>query len=71
MLLIKYRLYYLVSHYHCVMADKCIAKQNKFFNDTKKFRKYGKKFCKHVSRFDELQIPIDKLKEQISAKYGD
>ena len=71
MLLIKYRLYCLVAHYHCEQMNACIAKQNKFFNDTKKFRKYGMKFCKHASRFDELQIPIDKLKEEISAKYGD
>ena len=71
MLLIKYRLYYLVSHYHCKQADKCIAKQDKYCENTKKWRKYGKKFCKHIDRFDKLQIPIDKLKEEISAKYGD
>ena len=49
----------------------CIAKQDKYCENTKKWIKYGKKFCKHIDRFDKLQIPIDKLKEEISAKYGD
>ena len=68
MLLLKYNLYYLVSHYHCIMLRKCITKQNKFFDNPKKFKKYGNKFCKHAYRFDELQISIDKLKEEMSAK---
>ena len=70
MLLLKYNLYYLVSHYHCIMLRRCITKtkQSKFFDNPKKFKKYVNKFCKHAYRFDELQISIDKLKEEMSAK---
>lgn len=71
MLLIKYRLYYLVSHYHYKQAGKCITKQAKYFKNMNKWRKYEKKFYRHLDRFNKLQIPIDKLKEEISAKYGD
>lgn len=70
MLLIKYHLYYSVSHYHLTRMKACIKKQEKYLENKIKFAKYGKKFCKHAIRCDELQLQIDILKQEISNKYN-
>ena len=59
---LKFRVLYLVSHWHYLMMRKQLEKQNNFLGDYKKFRNAGKKFLYHVKRFDDMQRKLDEIK---------
>lgn len=68
---LKYRFWYLVSHYHYLRMKKCIKKQMKYMKNLSVFRYFGKRFIQHAKKFEKIQVKLDTLKEILTNKYPD
>ena len=68
---LKYKFWYLVSHYRYRRMKKCIKKQMKYMKNLSVFRYFGRRFIHHAKKFEKIQVKLDTLKETLTNKYPD